>query len=286
MYPASCRTDLHTHSRASDGRLSPAELVEQARAAGVELLALTDHDTTDGLDEARQAADAAGIALINGVEISVSWEGKTLHIVGLNIDPRCPKLCAGLAGLQALREDRARRIAAKLASLGVNQPMERAAELAQGGQITRTHFARLLVSDGLVADLKLAFRRHLAAGKPAYVATQWAALDEAIGWIHAAGGLAVLAHPLRYRLSGAWRQRMLTAFKAAGGDALEVSAGASQQAQDLALCTRDALNHGLLASVGSDFHGPEQRWLKLGRLAPLSSQLTPVWTRLDRSCAH
>ncbi len=280
MYPSSCRADLHTHSSASDGRLSPGALVEQAQAAGVELLALTDHDTTAGLTAARRAAAAAGIDFVNGVEISVSWEGKTLHIVALGIDPDHPVLREGLAGLQRRREERARSIAQRLEKQGVNDALQRARALAGDGQVTRTHFARLLVDDAQVPDLKQAFRRHLAAGKPAYVSTQWAGLDEAIGWIHAAGGLAVLAHPLRYKLSGAWRQRMLGAFKAAGGDALEVSCGASQQAQDLALCTRDALNHGLLASIGSDFHGPEQRWLKLGRLAPLSSQLTPVWTRL------
>ncbi len=283
MYPPDCRADLHCHSTASDGYFKPAQLVAHAAAANIELLALTDHDTTAGLDEAAAAAQAHGLNFLSGVEISVSWEGKTLHLLGLDIDPGCPELRAGLGLIQQTRVRRAIAIAQQLEKLGVQAPLPRAEALAAGGQVTRTHFARLLVEDGLVTDMKQAFKRFLAAGKPAFVSTQWASLEEAIDWIHAAGGLAVLAHPLRYKFTNAWRQRMLHAFKSAGGDALEVSGGSSQQAHELETCARDALRHELLASAGSDFHSPDQRWLRYGRLAPLSSRLTPVWTQFSPS---
>ncbi len=276
---AYCRADLHCHSTASDGRLSPRALLEQAAEAKVELLALTDHDTTAGLAEAALNARRLGIDFITGIELSVSWAGKTLHVVGLDIEPDNAPLQKILARLQALRLQRAQTIASKLHGLGLKNAFERARQAAGGGQITRTHFARLLVEDALVSDLKQAFKRHLGAGKPACVRIDWISLEEAIQAIHGAGGLAVLAHPLSYKFSGAWRQRMLQAFKQAGGDGLEVSCGANQQAHDLALLTEQALQHDLLASMGSDFHAPEQIWLGLGRLAPLSHRLTPVWQR-------
>ena len=273
--------DLHCHSQASDGEFTPTELVEHAAAHGIETLALTDHDTVAGLAEARSQAEKLGLVFINGVELSVSWQNKTLHIVGLNFDPAHPAMCSVLERLQTTRKDRAQRIADKLEKVGVKNALKRAQNLAKGGQITRPHFARLLVEDGIVADMKQAFKRHLGAGKPAAVKTQWLELQAAIDAIHAAGGLAVLAHPLRYNLSAAWRERMYTAFVEAGGDGVEVSAGPSQSAEDMQLSTRAALNYDLLASVGSDFHNREQRWIPYARLQALSTQLTPIWSRFQ-----
>jgi predicted metal-dependent phosphoesterase TrpH len=298
MYPTSCNADLHCHSTASDGRFTPTQLVAHAAHAGIELLALTDHDSINGVAEAQQAARSHQIAFVPGVEISVIWERKTLHIVGLNVDPNCPTLSAGLAELQMQRQVRAVRMAQHLEKLGVADALQRAEQSAQigqagatgsdspsnkGGQVTRTHFARLLVEDGKVTDMKQAFKRYLGAGKPAYVGADWTSLEHCVAWIHAAGGLAVIAHPLRYQFTGAWRNRMLSAFKDIGGDGLEVSCGTSQQAHDITTSTQDALRYDFLASAGSDFHGPEQTWLRYGRLAPLSTQLRPIWTHLPQA---
>lgn len=271
--------DLHCHSTASDGVLSPTQLVEHAVAHGIELLALTDHDTVAGLPPAREAATQAGIGFINGAEISVSWEGKTLHVVGLDIDPNNPTLSALLEEVQARRLARASTIGQRLDALGARDSLSAAQALCGSGQITRTHFARVLVEQGLVDDLKQAFKKYLGGGKTGAVRIEWAGLAETIDAIHASGGLAVLAHPLRYKLSGAWRQRMLDAFQQHGGDAVEVSAGASQNAQDLALINREVSSRELLGSIGSDFHAPEQRWIRYARLAPITTQITPVWQR-------
>jgi predicted metal-dependent phosphoesterase TrpH len=274
--------DLHTHSTASDGSLTPSALVVRAAEGGVTMLALTDHDTIDGLHEARSAADAAGIQLIPGVEISVSWQRRTLHIVGLGIDPAGKALTQGLDRMQALRRERALTIAARLEKLGIPDAMASAEAASGGGQITRTHFARSLVASGHCSDMKQAFKRYLAAGKPAYVGGQWAELGEAIEWIHDAGGLAVLAHPLRYRMTAAWRRRTLGAFRMLGGDAVEVCCGGAQMA-DIQTSAAEAVEHGLMGSAGSDFHEPAQRWLRLGGLAPMPATVTPVWTRWEAS---
>lgn len=273
--------DLHCHSTASDGFLPPAELVAHAAAHNIALLALTDHDTVAGLSAARDAAQRFGMGFINGVEISVSWENKTLHVVGLDIDPHNPALNNLLEDIQQRRLNRAERMAERLDKLGANNSLTAARTLAGDGQLTRTHFARVVVAQGLADDLKQAFKKYLGAGKPAAVRINWPPLSEAIETIHASGGLAVLAHPLRYKLSGAWRQRMLDAFQACGGDAVEVSAGASQNAQDLALITREVASRELLGSIGSDFHAHEQRWIRYGKLAPISTRITPVWRHFN-----
>ena len=273
--PAST-VDLHAHSTASDGTLAPDALVAAAAAAGVRCFALTDHDTVDGLDAAAQAAQSHGLRLVPGLELSVNCAQKTLHVVGLGIDPACATLTDGLRQQQVRREHRAASIATKLEKLGVPGALDKAAALAGGGQITRTHFARLLVAEGRCKNLKEAFERYLGAGKPAYAGVEWAALDEAIRWIHAAGGRAVLAHPLHYKLSSGGRERVYAAFRDAGGDAIEVCSGNSSVA-DAARLADDARRHGLRASIGSDFHGPEQVWLGLGRLLPPPPDLEPVW---------
>lgn len=271
--------DLHCHSTASDGRLTPTALVEAAAVAGVELLALTDHDTVAGIAEAQAAASRCGLRLLPGVELSSTWQKRTLHVVGLGVDPHSPALVVGLAVLQQLRAERAVAIAARIEKLGVKDVLQRASAMAGDGQITRTHFARLLIESGICKDMKKAFKRYLSSGKPQYVVVQWPGLDDIIGWIHAAGGRAVLAHPLRYDMSAAWRQRMLTAFRDAGGDAIEVCCGNSETA-DINTSAAEAVQHGLHGSIGSDFHDPEQRWARLGRIPPLPATVTPVWANL------
>lgn len=194
----------------------------------------------------------------------------------MGIDPLNSTLEAGLTRLQATRVERAQRIAHKLEKLGVDNAYSRAEQAAAGGQITRTHFARLLIEAGQCSTMQQCFKRYLKPGKPGYASCEWAGLEQAIGWIHTAGGLAVLAHPLAYGMTAAWRARMLNAFSQAGGDALEVHCGNSS-ADDVRRSAADALEYELLGSVGSDFHAPEQRWLKLGRRLSLPAGITPVW---------
>jgi len=268
--------DLHSHSLASDGALSPRALVARAAGSGVDVLALTDHDTLAGVPEAMTAAHTQGMRLISGVEISVTWWRRTLHVVGLGVDTNEKVLGAGLSRLQARRRERARRMADKIAALGVQDPWTRAERNAQGGQITRTHFARLLIEDGHCRTLQQCFKRYLKPGKRAYAGVEWAGLEEAIGWIHAAGGAAVLAHPLAYGMTAAWRARMYDAFRDAGGDGVEVCCGNTNPA-DVRTSAREAVAHGLLGSAGSDFHSPEQSWLELGRLARMPDNVTPIW---------
>jgi len=269
--------DLHTHSTASDGSHSPAELVREAHAAGVTHLALTDHDCTDGLAEAEAAAQVCGLSLIPAVEISTTWQGKSVHIVGLAIDPANAPLQAGLARLQAIRLTRAEEMGRRLAKEGIAGGFEAAMALAGAGMVTRTHFAKFLAARGLAASVRDVFDHFLVLGKPGYVPTEWAGLEEAVGWIKGAGGVAVVAHPQRYKLTGTWLNRLMREFKAAGGEALEVVAGNSSPG-DIQSSASAARRHELLASVGSDFHGPDNPWLKLGRLAALPQDLNPVWS--------
>lgn len=275
----SAHYDLHTHSTASDGAYSPAELVRQAHAVGVTHLALSDHDCTDGLEEAGRQASSCGLVLIPAVEISTAWHGKSVHIVGLNIDPACPLLRQGLSRLQAARVARAEEMGRRLAKHGITGAFDAARGLAGTGMITRTHFAQFLASQGLATSVRDVFEHYLVQGKPGYVPTgsvEWATLDEAVGWIKSAGGVAVVAHPQRYKLTNSWLRRLLAEFKAVGGEALEVIAGTSSLA-DIQSSASAARRHGLLASAGSDFHSPENIWPKLGRLPALPNDLTPVW---------
>lgn len=268
--------DLHAHSTASDGTLSPTQLVEAAAREGVGTLALTDHDSLAGIEEAHTAARLHGLQLVPGVEISVTWERRTLHIVGLAVDINNATLIAGLDELQQTRRKRARHMAWKLGKIGVENALQRAVELADGGQITRTHFARLMVEDGLCKNMQQCFARYLKAGKPAHIRADWAALDNAIDWIHEASGLAVLAHPHAYKMTAAWRRRMYDAFTKAGGDATEICCGNSTPDR-LQTSKMDAETHGLMGSAGSDFHSREQRWLRLGHVPPMPHGITPVW---------
>jgi 3',5'-nucleoside bisphosphate phosphatase len=271
------RYDLHCHSTHSDGLLSPADVARRAAQRGVDVLALTDHDEVSGLAEARAAAADAGMRLVDGAELSVSWHDLTLHVVALGIDPGCAELQQGLAAIRAGRTDRARSIADSLAVAGIDGAYEGASAYATNERlIGRTHFARFLVETGHVRTTKAAFQNYLTAGKPGYVAHAWARLPQALGWIRAAGGQAVLAHPARYRLDEARMRKLLGEFRDSGGDAIEVlsSSHTPVQATEFA---RHARVFGLLASSGSDYHGPGESWIDLGDMPELPVGVTPVW---------
>ena len=269
--------DLHLHTRASDGTLSPAELVSLATARGVSLMALTDHDCLDGIAEAEAACTAAGIRFLPGVEISVSWERKTLHIVAIAIDPQNAGLQAGLVRLQAVRDTRALEIGRRLETHGVAGAHAGALALAGAARLTRTHFARFLHQAGHVKDEAQAYKKYLGHGKPGHVSAEWASLEECLHWIHGAGGLAVFAHPLRYGMTRAWLVKALTAFKQAGGDGMEVVSGRSNP-DEVAVSAHLAKRFELMGSVGSDFHSPSP-WLSPGLEIALPAGVVPIWSK-------
>ncbi|MGR8979116.1 MAG: PHP domain-containing protein [Gammaproteobacteria bacterium] len=271
--------DFHCHSTASDGALSPSALVQRAHQQGVNVLALTDHDTTAGLAEANVSAVAAGIKFIPGIELSTTWQGKCLHIVGLNIDPNYPPLAEATRNLQKIRLERAEKIAYKLEKKHIAGAFQAVQKAAGNGMITRTHFSDFLLSQGHVHSQQEAFDRYLAKGKPAYVQTHWTELSLAVNWIAESGGIAVLAHPLRYNLSAAWMKRLLGAFKEIGGHAIEVITGRIT-AEEISLAAKYARCYDLAGSIGSDFHTPDNPWIELGRLEPLPKEIKPVWELL------
>lgn len=273
--------DLHCHSSRSDGYLSPSQVVERAAAHGVDLLALTDHDEVGGIDEALAAAARSGLRLLPGVEISVSFEGETVHVVGLGIDHRESTLLAGLRSVREGRDARAVRIGDALAGCGIHGALAGARALALNPDlVSRAHFARHLVAIGLFADVHSVFDHYLAKGKPGYVEHEWATVEQAVGWIRAAGGIAVIAHPARYRLSQAQMEALFDRFQAAGGEAVEVVAGAHTP-DELRRFAAVARRRGLLASRASDFHGVGESPVDLGRCNPLPEGLVPVWSRFD-----
>jgi predicted metal-dependent phosphoesterase TrpH len=270
--------DLHNHSTCSDGLLSPTELIELAARTGADAIALTDHDTMDGLAEAQTAAKRTGIGFVPGVEISVSWGDTTLHVVGLRVDPSAPSIAAGLEAIRVGRHARAERIAAALAKLGIEGTFAGAYALAENKQMLgRTHFARHLVNAGVVKDIQAAFDKYLAKGKPAYVSHRWASLEDAVRWIRESGGTPVLAHPGRYKLKPMMRDEMLADFKRLGGEAIEVVTG-SHRPEEYAHWQRLALENGFLASRGADYHGPGESPAEPGTLPQLHASLTPVWS--------
>lgn len=271
--------DFHTHSIASDGQLSPAQLVKRASEKGVRVLALTDHDTTHGVEEAAITAKQIGVHLVPGIELSVTWNDQNFHMVGLGIDPLHPILASGIREQQELRLSRAREIGRRLNKNRIEGAFEGAALLAGNGMLTRTHFARYLVDQNRAATLQKAFDQFLKRGKPGYVPTRWAPLETGIQWVTAAGGIAVLAHPHRYKISTTRLKRLLTDFKTAGGQAIEVVCGNSSNDNVLKF-SRHALDFGLLGSIGSDFHSPENPWIELGRLRPFPNGVSPVWVKL------
>lgn len=272
--------DLHCHSTASDGALSPTELVQRAHEHGVTSLALTDHDTVAGLAEAQAAASTtAGIRLIPGIELSSSWRNKCFHIVGLGINPAHPPLAEATRNLQLMRMERAEKMADKLEKKRIPGALEAVKKAAGDGMITRSHFADFLLSQFHVASQQEAFDRYLGAGKAAFVPTAWSELELTVNWITGAGGVAVLAHPLRYKLTASWMKRLLTAFKEAGGQGIEVVTG-RYDADEIKRVANYATGFDLAGSVGSDFHSPANPWVELGRLAPLPPNIKPVWELL------
>jgi predicted metal-dependent phosphoesterase TrpH len=270
--------DLHLHSSVSDGKLAPRDLVAFAASLGVRLMALTDHDTTDGLEEARASATEHGVALVAGVEVSANWRGRSIHVLGLCIDPAAAVLRAGLERTRALRRQRAQAIAARLTRQGLPGAHLLESAAASTQVITRTHFAHALVAHGIVPDPAQAYARWLGQGRPGHVRSEFCPLAEVVGWIRACGGAAVIAHPLRYRLSAGARRALMGEFKAAGGEAIEVVTG-GQSAAQVEAATGFALRAGLAASAGSDFHDPGIPWNPPGRLANLPSSLQPIWMR-------
>jgi predicted metal-dependent phosphoesterase TrpH len=269
--------DLHCHSVVSDGTLSPVDLVERAQRNGVAILALTDHDEVGGLAEAQARAASLGMAFVPGVEVSVTWRGETIHVVGLRIDPTDRMLLAGLRRTRSGRDGRAQEIADQLAAAGVPDAYEGALQYAGNPElISRSHFARYIVETGACEDVHEVFRRFLVEGRPGFVPHRWATLAEAVGWIRGAGGTAVMAHPGRYRLSDLCRQQLLAAFREAGGEAIEVVSG-SHTPDQYREWAEVAQRLGLAASRGSDFHGPGESRHDIGSMPPLPSTLRPVW---------
>lgn len=280
---ASLRIDLHTHSTCSDGQLAPSELVARAARQDVSLLALTDHDDTSGLEEALDAAAGAGVHLVPGVEISVSWLGQSIHVLGLGIDPASATLIAGLSRLRAMRTSRAQRIAEELEAAGIRGSLDGAARHAHNpSTIGRGHFARYLVEIGLAKDVQDVFKRFLAAGKPGFVPPAWAQLGEAVAWIREAGGIAVLAHPERYPFSRARMRELMREFRASGGEAMEIGPAARANPMPQIHVARQ---HGFAVSVGSDFHAPSEAGTELGDTARIPTGVPVVWERFGRGRA-
>jgi 3',5'-nucleoside bisphosphate phosphatase len=273
--------DLHCHSTVSDGTLSPEQLAERAKSQGVQLWALTDHDELGGQARAAAAARAQGLDYLSGVEISVSFIGKTVHIVGLGIDPQDPTLAEGLAQTRGGRAQRARDMAEGLAHAGIEGAFDGALDFAGNPElVSRTHFARWLVATGQCDSVGDVFRRYLTEGKPGFVPHRWAALGDAVRWITGAGGVAVIAHPARYKFSANEEFALFSEFKGHGGRGVEVLTG-SHSGADSTRYAGTAREFDLLASRGSDFHGPGESRVELGALPALPEALTPVWQALE-----
>ena len=272
--------DLHCHSIVSDGTLAPEALAARAAANGVELWSLTDHDEIGGQHEAAAAARAHGMKYLTGTEISVTFADETVHIVGLGFDPDDEHMRQGLEETRGGRGERARQIAAGLAQVGIAGAYEGALRfVGNPALVSRTHFARFLVESGVCKDTNEVFRRFLTDGKPGYVPHRWASLRHAVRWITDAGGVAVIAHPARYRFTANEEYALFTEFKAHGGGAVEVVTG-SHTAAEYVEYAATAREFGLAASRGSDFHSPDESHTDLGKLPYLPGELTPVWDLL------
>jgi predicted metal-dependent phosphoesterase TrpH len=268
--------DLHAHSTASDGTLSPAELMRHAHAAGVNVMALTDHDTTAGIAEARNAANQLGMDFVPGIELSVTWNNRTVHIVGLGIDEHCESMQSGIKKLMDFRQWRAEEIGRRLAKAGYPDMYEKAKAHSNGRLIGRVHFARALVEAGHADTVGAVFKTFLVGGKPGFVPGAWADLKDVVSWIREAGGRAIIAHPARYDMTRTKLRQLIAEFKELGGEGFEVCSG-SHSKDDVNTMAQHARDFDLLASAGSDFHGPENTWVHLGQLAPIPQGLKPVW---------
>lgn len=269
--------DFHCHSIVSDGLLPPEEVARRAAGNHVDLWSLTDHDDISGIPAARAAAEESGMAFVPGVEISIEWRDLPIHIVGLGFDADNEALSTGLRGLRDGRVERARRMSDALAAIGIPDTFEGALRFVTNPSlISRAHFARYLVSIGIAKDIPGVFQYYMTPGKPGYVDHRWATLENAVNWIRAAGGVAVVAHPGRYRMSGSEMRRFLDDFKDLGGEGLEVSCG-SHSPDHISHFARLARHYAFHASRGSDFHGPEESYCDLGKVSQLPEDLKPVW---------
>ncbi|MDJ0918577.1 MAG: PHP domain-containing protein [Woeseiaceae bacterium] len=266
--------DLHTHTNCSDGSLSPAELAAYALFSGVDVLAITDHDTVAAFSQLDDAGDATP-QLVTGIELSCLWQRRLIHVVGLKLDLASDTLTAAIEQQLKVRLMRAETIAKRLEKLGVANPLDDVLERS-GGNPGRPHFAAHLVDIGFVKDQKTAFRHYLGAGKIGDVKESWPSIETAVGWVVAAGGQAVLAHPVKYKLTKTKLRELVSYFRQAGGVAIEVCSGSQDPATTSALA-RIINEAGLLASAGSDFHHRSQSWSQPGRYAPLPSGVTPLW---------
>ncbi|MDO4769772.1 MAG: PHP domain-containing protein [Brachymonas sp.] len=279
--PTPQRPDLHCHSVVSDGTCTPIELAERAHARGVDLWALTDHDEVGGVAEAAAAAQRLGIPFLSGVEVSVTWQEKTIHIVGLGVDENDAAFVEHLRRNRMGRAERAQAMSRKLAALGIEGVWEGALRYVSNPElISRAHLARYLVESRACRSMGEVFQRYLGDGQPGFVPHQWASLGDALQWIHAAGGLAVVAHPARYDFSPVQEQAFFDEFIALGGQAVEVVTSA-HNATEIAHYARLAQQHELYASCGSDFHDPRESRIDLGALPPLPAGLVPVWEGLQ-----
>ncbi len=278
--------DLHCHSVVSDGTLTPEALAERASAKGVELWALTDHDEIGGQARAASAAKACGMRYLTGVEISVTFLHQTVHIVGLGFDPDNENLQKGLRATRGGRSQRAKDMAKGLERVGIKNAFEGALQYAGNPDlVSRTHFARHLVETGVCKETNEVFRKYLTEGKPGYVEHRWASLKDAVGWITGAGGMAVIAHPARYRFTANEEFALFTEFKGHGGRGVEVVTGSHSAAEYITYADA-AKDYGLAASRGSDFHSPLESHTELGTLPYLPGSLTPVWELLAARVLH
>lgn len=270
--------DLHCHSNHSDGELSVAALFELAAEREITDLALTDHDTLAGMPSAAKAAADNGIKLIHGLELSATWRGQLLHIVGLGVDPENPQLKAGVAENKQRRSDRASLMVADFAEHGIDLA-EEVDRLLNDAVPTRPHFAQALINLGYAKDKKQAFKRYLVRGKPGFVPLQWPSIEDIAAWVNAAGGIAVLAHPMRYKFTRTKLIMLIEEMQTAGIQGIEVSTPVTDP-QQITMLAKLAVQYDLLGSMGSDFHSPDQPWARLGFAEPLPPQVTPVWSAL------
>ncbi len=272
--------DLHSHSTASDGTMTPTELVRHAIEQNVSYLALTDHDNTAGLDEALSLASQSDLKLIPGIEISVTWNKQTVHILGLCIDASNAVLQDGLIKLMEYRDWRALEIAHRLEKSGISGAYEGADKYRSGRIFSRTHFARFLVDAGYAKSIRDVFKHYLIPNKPGHVSGNWASLKDCISWIKLAGGIAVIAHPARYGFTATRLRKLIEEFKELGGAALEVVSG-SHSKDDIRYMAELAEQYGLYASSGSDFHGPNNQYINLGKMPALPDKSIPIWEHPD-----
>ena len=270
--------DLHSHSTVSDGSLSPEQLVARAIDQGVDVLALTDHDGTEGIIAAQAAAQGTKLSLVTGVEISVTWGSSTIHILGLKVDHKNEALQKGLEKIRDYRTERAVKIAERLEKSGISGAYEGASQYASPVMLGRVHFAKFLVDKGHAKNINDVFKRYLVRNKPGYVSGEWATLAQAVNWINGAGGQAVIAHPARYKMTATKLRRLITEFKELGGVGLEVVSG-RQHPEEIKTLAKLANDFNLLASCGSDFHSPDNTWVELGRLPELPSSVNPIWKK-------